>query len=323
MRKFNALFLTVVILLAACSWSPNFMGAEKYGGGFNYTERWFFNPKYKEFETPKGTAFYGAAAQKIRSKYIVKYYKDRDDTIKIPAKSMWKVKHNGKDSSEQDDEDLFYYVKNNDASFRKAFAIRHDFREPTLVAVEESYRDGWCKLYPTYDGNIYYVKKSILYQGKTILNEESKKELERQRKIALRNKIKVMPAVSPWVTPPHKICVDYGGEVNSRGVCQIDNSGAAYRLCRELGARLPTIEELKVVVVQCGGQIGNHIHNDSNLSYISCYRKKGFSYEYNAYLSSTVHISKFGLKSGKKTMKFGSGVVSSSFGSNSILCRHR
>jgi len=175
MRKFNALFLTVVILLAACSWSPNFMGAEKYGGGINYTERWFINPKYKDFETPKGTAFYGAAAQKIRNKYIIKYYiteKDGDDTVEIPAKNMWKVKHNGKDPNKQDDENLFYYVKNNDGSFRRAFAIRYDFREPTLVAVEECYKDGWCKLYKisnytANDGKVYYVKRSILYQGST------------------------------------------------------------------------------------------------------------------------------------------------------------
>jgi len=259
------------------------MGAEKWEGGSFYVSRWYLNPKYKDFETPKGTAFYGAAAQKLRNKYIIKYYisDNKGSEIQIPNENMWKVKHNGKNYTEQDDDDLFYYVKDADGTTRKDSAIGYDEQEPVMVAVQKCYKDGWCELYPTSDGDIFYVKRSILYQGPTILNEKQKAELARAV-------LHVRPATPPWITPSAHVCVKNGGEMNSRGVCQAKWK-AASRICEEMGGRLPTIGELKQVVIECGGKVNGVPVNPKDSGYEGCYRRKGFSYEVG-YFSSTVKI---------------------------------
>jgi hypothetical protein len=68
----------------------------------------------------------------------------------------------------------------------------------------------------------------------------------------------------------------------------------AKEICRAKGGRLPTIEELKKVVTDCGGTITTYgdknwdsltDKNIANKSYQSCYKKRGFTYYY--YWSST------------------------------------
>jgi hypothetical protein len=65
----------------------------------------------------------------------------------------------------------------------------------------------------------------------------------------------------------------------------------AKELCRENGARLPTFEELKKVVTDCGGILNNEIFgadiakNKKNNRYQKCYKQKGFNSSY--YWSST------------------------------------
>ena len=73
----------------------------------------------------------------------------------------------------------------------------------------------------------------------------------------------------------------------------------AKEICREHGARLPTIEELKRVVRDCGGintTYGEDNNwgtiadkNIANKSYQSCYKQKGFTS--NSYWSSTTNVS--------------------------------
>ena len=325
--KISILNLLIALVIVSCG-GTNFMGAKKIIIGNYSVERWFLNPEYKDFETPKGTAFYGTAAEKVKDKFIIKYYisDDKGYEIQIPTKDMWKVKHNGKEKYEQDDDNLFYYIKDANGVFKKNGAIGYSHIRTTQLPIKECYSDGWCKFYIANNKKIYYVKKSILYQGETILNEKDKLWLEKLRKIALRDKIKVTPAIAPWITPPDSLCIDEGGQVNSRGVCQA-NSGEAYRICRELGARLPTIEELKEVVIQCGREDGNWntnwkpLSSNHNALFASCYKGKGFSYEYNGYVSSTVNITKFDIPKGYKTMNIGEGYVESNFGDVSILCR--
>jgi len=64
----------------------------------------------------------------------------------------------------------------------------------------------------------------------------------------------------------------------------------AKELCLASGGRLPTIEELKKIVINCGGEMNGHLgdynyytyrkaelkRNINNTSYQSCYKQKGF-----------------------------------------------
>jgi len=60
-------------------------------------------------------------------------------------------------------------------------------------------------------------------------------------------------------------------------------------ICRAKGGRLPTIEELRKVIMDCGGVINDGKNNNKNSSYQSCYKAKGFAS--NNYWSSTTNAS--------------------------------
>jgi hypothetical protein len=62
----------------------------------------------------------------------------------------------------------------------------------------------------------------------------------------------------------------------------------AKELCSANGGRLPTIEELRKVVTDCGGVIDDY-ENNENSNYQACYKAKGFTSNY--YWSSTTHAS--------------------------------
>ena len=68
----------------------------------------------------------------------------------------------------------------------------------------------------------------------------------------------------------------------------------AKEICRAKGGRLPTIEELRKVVTDCGGEMKDDNsaewkRNEENSSYQSCYKAKGFTS--NGYWSSTTRAS--------------------------------
>jgi hypothetical protein len=148
------------------------MGAQKVGGGPTYVERWYLKPEYSRRDIPQGTAFYGAAAQKIKDRFIIKYYQDntRGSKVEIPSQHMWKIRHNGKPYSQQDDDDLFYYKRDNSGRYHK-FLIKEtssgpiNLDEGELVPIQSCNAEGWCLLY---ESRLFphptYVKRSILYQ---------------------------------------------------------------------------------------------------------------------------------------------------------------
>ena len=83
-----------------------------------------------------------------------------------------------------------------------------------------------------------------------------------------------------WITPSNSVCKSNGGKVDSDG-CEATWSDAK-KICSASGGRLPTIDELKKVVTDCGGEMkyGNVAEwkrNSNNSSYQSCYKEKGFS----------------------------------------------
>ena len=63
----------------------------------------------------------------------------------------------------------------------------------------------------------------------------------------------------------------------------------AKQICRDNGGRLPTIEELKEVVTDCGGIVDEWRKNLNNSEYQSCHKRKGFLS--NFYWSSTTNVS--------------------------------
>ncbi|CAA6804537.1 MAG: Unknown protein [uncultured Sulfurovum sp.] len=77
-------------------------------------------------------------------------------------------------------------------------------------------------------------------------------------------------------------------------VVSIDSDGCqadwrdAQKICRANGGRLPTIDELKKVVTECGGTMEDFKNNRLNSAYQSCYKNKGFASNY--YWSSTTYV---------------------------------
>lgn len=125
------------------------------------------NPEYNKEDIPKGTAFYGASADKIKDKFIIKNYEktlDGKDDIEIPKKDIWTIKHNGKRFNYQDDDNLFIYKKQGNKY------IKHTWEGGRIVTltdgseypVKECYSDGWCMLYPNYWKIDLYIRQSIL-----------------------------------------------------------------------------------------------------------------------------------------------------------------
>lgn len=90
-------------------------------------------------------------------------------------------------------------------------------------------------------------------------------------------------AIEEWITPPEKTCTENRG-VSSKGICKA-SFPHSNRICREVGGRLPTINELQNVARECGAKDPKS-KNVLGLSYQSCYKEKGFTSN-SSYWSST------------------------------------
>ena len=96
-------------------------------------------------------------------------------------------------------------------------------------------------------------------------------------------------STSKWITPTNSICEANGGKINKDKICEA-NWKNAKKICYVSGGRLPNINELKKVVLDCRGtnttnNNKNHdkttTKNTKNIFYQSCYKKEGFgSYVY-------------------------------------------
>jgi hypothetical protein len=91
-------------------------------------------------------------------------------------------------------------------------------------------------------------------------------------------------AAPKWIDPPRKNCTSNGGKLGKSGVCEAtwDNATA---ICSSLGAKLPTIEQLRAEVKNCGGVIKDYENNRNNPAYQSCYKNNGFIATKNYYWS--------------------------------------
>lgn len=83
----------ISLIFSGCVFSEQ--GIVKIGGTRFYTEKWYIDPANKDSRMLRGsTKDYGASAERMRDKYIVKYYNKRGDAI--PTNNLWKIKCNGK-----------------------------------------------------------------------------------------------------------------------------------------------------------------------------------------------------------------------------------
>ncbi|CAA6825655.1 MAG: Unknown protein [uncultured Sulfurovum sp.] len=93
---------------------------------------------------------------------------------------------------------------------------------------------------------------------------------------------KVDISTSKWITPKDSVCKANGGEIDKHGACKA-NWNNAKKICSASGGQLPSRDDLKQVVVDCGGIVNSDWlgkdaeKNKKNSSYQSCYKEKGFS----------------------------------------------
>lgn len=79
-------------------------------------------------------------------------------------------------------------------------------------------------------------------------------------------------ASTNWIDPPGDSCPAMSG----KGVCSA-NWVDATAICESVGARLPTIGELRAEVQNCGGVLNDLQQNSRNDGYKSCFQTAGFS----------------------------------------------
>ncbi len=172
-KKLTSLMMILFCLLLAGCATEKFLGAKKIAGNAMYVERWFLNPEYDKKEIPKGVAFYGKSAEQIRHKFTIKYYINdkKYSTKEIPESDMWQVRHNDKPYYLQDDDNLFYYIKNEQGEFEK-YWVSSKATQPVTVDEKlipiKNCENGWCLLYPNALEKPMYVKQVILYKDEDI-----------------------------------------------------------------------------------------------------------------------------------------------------------
>jgi len=122
-------------------------------------------------------------------------------------------------------------------------------------------------------GVVYGIEKGIKFTYKIKLESGESDDSSYASSTQTNNK---------WITPSEKGMVTWS---------------EAKKICSNLGGRLPTLDELKRVVIDCGGKMEDDDSderkgNRNNSSYQSCYQKKGFTSSY--YWSSTTYASDTG-----------------------------
>ena len=78
-----------------------------------------------------------------------------------------------------------------------------------------------------------------------------------------------------WVSPSKEVCAKNGGELSRGGACyaKLDD---AKRICSNMDAALPTLDELKAALESCGGKFDDYAVHKDDAAFQSCSKKKGF-----------------------------------------------
>ena len=161
--------MVCAFLIASCS-GTDFLGAKKYVSNGYYVERWFKAPD-DQYTVPQGTEFYGAAAEKIKHRFIIKYYiKDGvDNIVLIPEDNMWEVKQEGElNKFGNEFVNRFLYKKRSGK-----YEVNRNIHSKRKMPIQSCAEDGWCKTYIPdtsvisdgfkYDlNNVLYIKSKEL-----------------------------------------------------------------------------------------------------------------------------------------------------------------
>ena len=126
-----------------------------------------------------------------------------------------------------------------------------------------------------------------LVKGKSSFNEGIALPTSIMKRLGIKSK---------WIDVSSSTCLANGGKMKE-GVCDATWKNAK-KICNISGGVLPTIDELKNVVKDCGGintTLGDTDYkrlrdkNKANKSYQKCYKLKAFKSNYNWYWSSTTY----------------------------------
>jgi len=88
-----------------------------------------------------------------------------------------------------------------------------------------------------------------------------------------------------WVTPSKEVCTKNGGELSRSGTCYA-NLNDAKRICINMDAILPTLEDLQHVLDSCGGKFDDYNMHKDDPAFQTCSKKKGFDVSRHYWSSS-------------------------------------
>ncbi|MBF6670183.1 hypothetical protein CSPB12327_08550 [Campylobacter sp. RM12327] len=114
-----------------------------------YNEKWYIDKNNPNSKILYGTKGYGAAADKVKHNYIIKYF-NYYDCQEVPNDNVYKIIRKGNEKI------YFYTMENNEY---KQHSDIWEILDKLLI--EECFNDGFCKTYKI-DGEIYYVEKKYL-----------------------------------------------------------------------------------------------------------------------------------------------------------------
>ena len=132
-----------------------------------------------------------------------------------------------------------------------------------------------CRYELALDRKEYSITRIIIVKDKSCRERETFIEATAPTPDSTSTKIK-------WITPMDGTCTSNGGHIK-HNLCA-SNWENAKTICSAMGGSLPTLDTLKDVVIDCGGEMHaddkeEWSKNMNNKSYHECHRDKGFTYD--------------------------------------------
>ncbi|MCD6654384.1 MAG: DUF1566 domain-containing protein [Sulfurovum sp.] len=236
----------------------------------------------------KALAHSDGIESKAEAKYMqyrVQSIKDQFDALKIAFDEMSReslftyIKNGFKDPILEEKKAKERKEKEEKEREREEKERKERFRKPLQKEAKSSNSNGFMILFAIY--LIISIIISILVsKNEQQQQPDYQKKLQSESNNSLNKKIKNN---GKWIDPSDYTCTSNGGTI-SAGFCTA-SWDSAYNICKASEGKLPTYQELRKVVSDCGGT--NVINGDddwniitdknrANTSYQSCYQAEGF-----------------------------------------------